>query len=69
MKLPFKKSGYMFVKDGYFRMFIRWAYHKYLDELYVPEESSVEETDNTPFRYVLRAYSPDRRRRREYYFK
>ena len=37
----FKKSNYLRVKDGYFRMFIRWAYHKYLDELYIPSNSKI----------------------------
>lgn len=42
MKLPFNQSKYLRVTDGYWRMFIRWAYHKYLNELYIPQGTKVK---------------------------
>lgn len=41
MILPFKKSKYLQISDGYWRMFIRWAYHKYLNELYIPQGTKI----------------------------
>lgn len=41
MKLPLKQSKYLRVTDGIWCLFIRWAYHKYLDELYIPEGTTV----------------------------
>lgn len=36
-----KKSKYLLVEDGIIRMFIRWLYAKYLDELYIPKGTTV----------------------------
>jgi len=51
MKLPFKESRCknisvrytddILIHDGYFRRFIRWAYHKYINELHIPKEATV----------------------------
>jgi len=32
----FRRSRWLWVKDGYWRMFVRWLYEKTLDELYIP---------------------------------
>ena len=37
----FQKSRYLRVKDGYWRMFIRCAQRRYLDELYIPRGTHV----------------------------
>ena len=42
IRLPLMTSRYLRIKDGIWRMFVRWAYHKYLDELYIPEKSVVQ---------------------------
>ena len=41
MKLPFKQSPWLRVKDGYFRMFVRWLHFKVLNELYLPRGTKV----------------------------
>ena len=48
MKLPFKQSPWLRVKDGYFRMFVRWLYSKALNELYIPRGTvaSIKSPDN-----------------------
>lgn len=41
MKLPLLQSKYLWVKDGYVRMFIRWLFINILDEPYLPEGGEI----------------------------
>ena len=58
---PFKPSSYLYpwVKDSYFRMFIRWAYAKYLDELYIPQGTEVSKTFLAGGRTGIKIGSPN----------
>jgi hypothetical protein len=75
-KSMFKCSEYMHVKDGMFRMFVRWLYAKVLDELYIPKgtEASCVEDDGRKLPrpnmgcIKISATSPSRKGNQEHYF-
>lgn len=72
MKMFQKNSKYMIAKESVWRKFVRWAYTKYLDELYIPDGTEIRETAKGPnrhHRYVIRVgTSSVRRGNQQHYF-
>jgi len=72
--LPLRQSPWLWVGDGYWRMFVRWLYARTLDELYIPSGTrAYSEVLDVPAhfkkgRIVISATSPKRRGQQDAYF-